>query len=158
MYVRTKTNPNSPRTAVQIVQSIRKGCRIVQKVVRHVGVAIDENELAQLKLLAESMKVALATGPQGSLWRPEELALRSAQRPLPQPRKDDADYRVNLKDIREEERTVRGIHEICGALFDELRFPTIFANPTKATVRLFRDIVLARVANPKSKRGSVDLL
>ncbi|MBI5400766.1 MAG: IS1634 family transposase [Candidatus Yonathbacteria bacterium] len=158
MYVRTKTNPNSPRTAVQIVQSIRKGDRVVQKVVRHVGVAMGEKELAQLKLLAESMKVALATGPQESLWRPEELALRSAHRPPPTPPEDDADYRVNLKDIREEERTVRGIHEVYGALFDELRFPTIFASPTKATVRLFRDIVLARVANPKSKRGSVDLL
>ena len=39
MYVRTKINPNSPRTAVQIVQSVRKDDRIVQKVVRHVGVA-----------------------------------------------------------------------------------------------------------------------
>ncbi len=157
MYVRTKTNPNSPRAAVQIVQSVRKGDRIVQKVVRHVGVAMDETELKQLKLLAESMKVALAVGPQGSLWRPEELALRSARRPQPSP-EDDADYCVNLKDIREEERTVRGIHEVYGALFDELQFHAIFTHPTKAMARLFRDIVLARVANPKSKRGSVGLL
>lgn len=158
MYVRTKTNPHSPRTAVQIVQSVRKGDRIVQKVVRHVGVAMDERELQQLKMLAESMKVALEVGPQGSLWRPEELALRAARRPDPRPSERDADYLVNLKDIREEERVVRGIHEVYGALCDELRFSTIFSNPTKATVRLFRDIVLARIANPKSKRGSVDLL
>jgi len=158
MYVRTKTNPNSPRTAVQIVQSVRKGDRIVQKVVRHVGVALDDRELEQLKLLAESMKVALSAGPQGSLWRPEELALRAARRPQPTPDENDADYCVNLKDIREEERVVRGIHEVYGTLFDELQFSAIFDNPTKATIRLFRDIVLARVANPKSKRGSVDLL
>lgn len=158
MYVRTKTNPNSPRTAVQIVQSVRKGERIVQKLVRHVGVAMDNQELAQLKLLAASMKVALETGPQGSLWRPEELALRAARRPDQPSSKDDADYLVNLKEVREEERVVRGIHEVYGALFDELKFSAIFNNPTKALVRLFRDIVLARVANPKSKRASVALL
>jgi transposase len=158
MYVRFKTNPNSPRTAIQIVQSVRKGDRIVQKIVRHVGVAMDKDELTSLKLLAESIKVKLESGPQGTLWRPEELAEMVKHHEQQRRRVNESDYIVNIKNLREEERVVQGIHEVYGTLFDELSFQTIFAKPTKTTIKLFRDIVMARIANPQSKKGSVDLL
>jgi transposase len=155
MYVRLKTNPSSSRTSVQIVKSLRKGDRVVQKIVRHVGVAKDEDILATLKQLAESIKEKLEARPQDSLFSPEELAQMSHQGTEGE---KSSDYDVNLKNIEEESRIVRGIHEVYGALFDELQFHSIFTKSTKATVRLFRDIVLARIANPKSKRGSVDFL
>lgn len=160
MYVRIKTTPLSPKKMVQIVESIRRDGRIVQKIVRHVGLARDEKELTGLRLLAESIKVRLEADPQGLLFTPEELARMAVRKQAQEKAGRDEDYRVNLKDLFEEERVVRGIHDVYGDLFDELQFASIFANPLrqKVSVSLFRDIVLARVANPLSKRGSVALL
>ena len=74
MFVRIKTTPNSPRKSVQIVQSIRKGDNISQKIIRHVGIAMDKRELEQLKLLAESIKIKLEADGQELLFGPEQLA------------------------------------------------------------------------------------
>lgn len=164
MYVRVKTNPTSKRKLVQIVHSVRTGDKVSQKIVRHVGTAFDEEELAALKNLALSIKENLEHEHQPPLFSPEELERmrrRRSQRPGEKSRDEkDADYNVNLKDIIEEERTVQGIHDVYGTLFDELGFEKIFKNPArqKASVRMFRDIVMARIANPLSKRASVSLL
>ena len=56
MFVRVKESPNSKGKSVQIVQSVRKGEHVVQKIVRHVGMAYDASELEKLKLLAESIR------------------------------------------------------------------------------------------------------
>ena len=42
-----------PRQSVQIVQSVRIGDKVKQKIVRYVGIAMYDDELAQLKVLAE---------------------------------------------------------------------------------------------------------
>ena len=59
MFIRVKTSPNSRGKSVQIVQSIRKGERVSQKIVRHAGMAYDDDELEKLKLLAESIRIKL---------------------------------------------------------------------------------------------------
>ena len=59
MYVRAKSTPNSPRKSVQIVQSVRKGGKVSQKIVRYIGVAMDDYELEKLKMLAESIKIKI---------------------------------------------------------------------------------------------------
>ncbi|MDI6817703.1 MAG: hypothetical protein QME41_11075 [Actinomycetota bacterium] len=74
MFIRVKTTPNSPRKSVQIVESVRKGDKVSQKIVRHVGIALDELELEQLKLLAFSIKSKMEEKGQLSLLCPEELA------------------------------------------------------------------------------------
>ena len=71
MFVRVKSTPNSPRKSVQIVQSIRKGTIVSQKIVRHVGIAMDDEELGQLRLLAESIKIKLEASGQELLFSPE---------------------------------------------------------------------------------------
>ena len=40
MFVRVKSTPNSPRKSVQLVESVRQGDKVKQKIVRHVGIAI----------------------------------------------------------------------------------------------------------------------
>jgi hypothetical protein len=40
MFVRIKTTPNSPKKALQIVESYREGNKVKQKIVRHVGTAL----------------------------------------------------------------------------------------------------------------------
>jgi transposase len=155
MFIRVKTSNKGATKYVQIVQSIRKGERVTQKIVRHMGVAYDEEELTQLKLLAESIKIKLEAGGQQFLFKPEEVVkLKSKEKYA------DADYRVNLKNLVEEQRLISGIHEAYGRLFDDLGYRNIFLHPARQqmAVRIFRDIVLARVANPVSKRASVEML
>jgi len=52
MFIRTKKTPTG-KTAVQIVEGHRIGKRVVQNVIRHVGQAETEDELEELKKLAE---------------------------------------------------------------------------------------------------------
>ena len=57
MYVRVKSTPKSPRKTVQIVESFRLDGRVKQKIVKYIGVAANDEELEELKLLANSIKV-----------------------------------------------------------------------------------------------------
>ncbi len=156
MFVRVKTSPNSAGRSVQIVQSIRKADRVSQKIVRHVGMAYDDDELEKLKLLAESIKLKLEAGGQQFLFKPEEIVeLADNGKEYP-----ERDYIVNVKNLKEEQRLTSGIHEVYGKLFDDLGYGKVIKRPSrnKATAGIFKNIVLARVANPVSKRATVDML
>ena len=160
MFVRVKTTKNSPRKSVQIVQSVRKGDRISQKIVRYVGVAHDDMELKQLKLLAESIKIKLEAGNQNLLFSPEEIAKETQKANDRKATECEDDYTVNLKHIKEEQRVISGIHDIYGHLFDELGYGNIIKNPArnKTSIEIFKHIVMARIANPVSKKASVNML
>ena len=160
MFVRVKRTPNSPRESVQIVQSVRKGGTISQKIVRHIGIAYDDDELGKLKLLAESIKLKLEAQQQMFLIPPEEMARKNLEAKAKRQDITEEDYRVNLRDLEEEQRVVSGIHDVYGKLFHELGYDRVIKNPArhKASVKMFENIVLARIANPASKRASVRML
>src|SRR5450830_1677061 len=152
MFVRVKTSPNSRGSSVQIVQSVRRGISVTQKIVRHVGMAYDEDELTLLKILAQSIKEKLEAGGQQFLFKPEEIVN------LGKPKRiyNSTDYNVNLGDLFEEQRLVGGIHEAYGKLFDDLGYGKVTSIPSrnKMMAEVFKNIVLARIANPASKRAS----
>ena len=152
MYIRVKTSNSGATTYVQIVQAIRKADKVSQKIVRHVGVANSTDELEGLKILAASMKDALEAGGQQFLFKPEEIAGLGPSKI----EHDDDNYNVNLKDLFEEQRLISGFHEIYGTLYDNMGYKKVIANPSKAKIssRILRDIVIARIANPSSKRAS----
>ena len=158
MFVRIKSSPNSPRKVVQLVESSRNAQgQVRQRIVRHIGIANDAKELRQLQEVAEVAKASLANQAQPYLFHPEEiaeLAVAARQRP-PDP---DEPLRVDLKQLEEDQRILVGVHEVCGALYEELGLGSVLRNPArkKASVRNLRHIVLARLANPQSKRFSVD--
>ena len=156
MFVRVKTSPNSAGRSVQIVQSVRKADRVSQKIVRHVGMAYDDDELEKLKLLAESIKLKLEAGGQQFLFKPEEIIKLSDSGK----KYEDKDYIVNVKDLKEEQRLTSGIHEVYGKLFDDIGYDKVIrrSSRNKAAVNIFKNIVLARVANPVSKMATVDML
>ncbi|MEA3331564.1 MAG: IS1634 family transposase, partial [Campylobacterota bacterium] len=172
MFIRVKSTPNSPRKSVQIVHSERIGSKVKQKIIKHVGVALDDKELEELKALAVSIKAELESKNQLPLYSPQEIedmvgrtiekkAKESAK--TAENKEDEinrADYDVNLLDMLEEDRIIKGIHEIYGKLYDEMSFKTIIPNPNRhvATSKALKEIVLARVANPDSKSGSVNML
>ncbi|MBL0709238.1 MAG: IS1634 family transposase [Sulfurimonas sp.] len=168
MFIRVKSTPNSPRKSVQIVHSQRVGSKVKQKIIKHVGVAVDDKELEELKSLAVSLKTELESKNQLPLYSPQEIE-DMIQRTLEKKNNESVtkndevnrdDYAVNLLDLLEEDRVIKGIHEVYGKLYDEINFKSIIPNPNRhvATSKALKEIVLARVANPDSKSGSVDML
>lgn len=162
MFVRIKTTPTSPKRYVQIVQSVRKGNKVSQKIVRHVGFAQDDSELEQLKKLAESIKSKLEQKNKGTLFSSEEFSkikgiVPRFQKEIEIGRKS---YEVNLQDIIEEERVISGIHDIYGLLFDEMGYDKVLLGRSRyaGLVKVFKDIVLTRIANPQSKLATVEML
>lgn len=159
MFVRTKRTPNSPKTAIQLVETIRTGKSIRQKLVRHFGFAMNDEEIEALKKLALVYKTDMEakTLPK-FLSRDNLVGLIESQS-----NKAIEDYRplpVNLRDIKEEQRICVGIHQCYGRIFDRIGFGTAISNPVrrKASVQMLRDMVMARIVKPASKRSSVEML
>lgn len=156
MFVRVKTTPNSPRKSVQLVESVRDGAKVKQKIVRHIGIAMDDDELRRLKDLAEVVKAKMQNQHQANLFAPEEAAKQVIEAKT---KDDDKPLNVNLKQLREEQRVIQGIHEVYGEVYRQLGFDSLLpASRYRASNEALFHSVLARIANPDSKRGSVRLL
>lgn len=156
MFVRVKTTPNSPRNAVQLVESVREGKTVKQKIVRHIGTARDADELARLKDLAQVVKAQLEADTQPGLFPPEDVAgqVIAAQR-----RQDAAPLKVDLRQLRETQRIVSGIHAVYGAMYQTLGLDRLLpAWRYRASHKTLYHSVMARLANPDSKRASVRAL
>ena len=146
MFVRVKSTPNSPRQSVQIVQSVRIGDKVKQKIVRYVGIAMDDDELAQLKVLAEVVKAKMEAQHQSSLFPPETVAKQMLEAKAA---KAQATLNVDLRQMVEEQRVVLGIHEVYGEFYRQLSFDTLL--PQKqyhASHEALFHCVMARIANP----------
>jgi hypothetical protein len=158
MFIRIKTTPNSPKKAVQIVESVRDGDRVKQRIIRHIGQAEHEKEIDKLIELAEYAKARMENEHQMSLWPPEELA-EMAIKVRREKKEDNTPLKVDLKKLREEQRTIMGIHEIYGKLYEELGFDrTFLKRGNEGVAKSLYHLVMARIANPGSKRASVKKL
>lgn len=162
MFIRIKTTPNSPRKSVQICESIRRGESVKQVIARHVGIAMDDDELERLKTLAEYIRVKLEQERSQNLplFEPEAVL-----NPCPGAKKRGPKAKgrvplpveeVRLKNLEEESRVIEGIQEVFGALFDELGFNQILDN--KSQSETLKATTIARVANPSSKHRTAALL
>ena len=110
MFVRIKSTPNSPRRSVQLVEGARDGGKVRQRIVRHIGVAMDEDELERLRQLGEYVKAKLEDERQPLLFAPEKIA----DQVIRVGRQGDGKHElpVDLKQIEEEQRLVTGVHEV----------------------------------------------
>ena len=63
---------------------------------------------------------------------------------------------VNLNFFFKEKVVVTGIHDIYGTIFDEAGFNNIFKN--KVYNDILRNIIMARIANPDSKKATSEQL
>jgi hypothetical protein len=163
MFVRVKSTPNSPRQAVQIVQSVREGDKVRQKILRHVGVAMNDAELVKLKEVAEFVKSQLQEEHQASLFSPEDATQQAIEAKTTTKARGAADRQaltVDLRRLKETQRAVVGIHEVFGSIYRQLGFDTLWGTSKRYHKRrkLLEHIVMARIAQPASKRASVELL
>lgn len=158
MFIRIKKSKNSPKCSVQIVEAKRVDGKVKQKIIKHIGTALEGKELEELKSLATSIKKRVEeSGQLPIVFDKKELNNPNNQEIKGHIALNRDDFDVNLLDINEQRRTIKGIHQIYGKLYDELGFNKIISNPTrnKRSIEALKEIVLARVANPDSKRATV---
>jgi len=154
MFVRTRERENG-KVTILIVENVRTGSKVQQKTVRTLATVLPE-EVERFKELAEHIKAQMEVEREPNLFPAPTLAemvICSRKRSLT----DDSPIPVNLVKLREESRIVTGIHEIYGSLFDEIGFGTVFKN-CHVSRTVMKDIVMARLSKPCSKRSSIELL
>lgn len=158
MFIRIKKK-DEKRWSVQIVEAVRDGKHVRQKILRHVGVAHHDKEIAELKKVAEFIRAQIEEDRQPRLISPEEVARIRLQGSTKQKKEEanDASLMVDLKELREESRYVVGIHDVYGQMFEELKFASVIEHPShhQAVVHILKNLVMARIANPSSKRDAV---
>ncbi len=150
MFIRVKEingKPNHYR--VQIVQTYRKSGKVKQKIVRHIGIAHNEQELEKFRELAQVIKQQIENQREPKLFSPTDLDGLKA--------KDNGHLSVNVKDLREQERLIKGIHDIYGQLYQQVGFDEVFKGK-RVTKEIIKHLVLARIASPQSKRSTQELL
>ena len=130
MFVRIKTSPNTKKTSVQIVKNMKVEGKVKQKIIRHVGSAIDKDEIEQLKNLAEYilLKFDIAESRQLTLFSPEEILKIIIESRSKNSKKS---VKVDINNLREEQRVVVGIHEVYGQVYKEIGFDKLFKNPVR---------------------------
>lgn len=152
MFIRTKTTPRNKNISVQIVETIRSEGKIKQRIIRHIGTAASGKELENLKQIAQRIMAELK---------------RDLSR-----KQDDKhvvfDNSIAISDsvilnggsLEEMRRIILGIHDIYGYIYNHLGFDNLFSKMQnhKHLTQILREIVLARIANPQSKRASVQQL
>ena len=157
MFVRVKTTPNSPRRSVQVVESVRSGNKVAQRIVRYIGIALDDAEEAKMRAMAMEFIERATTEAlnEDSLFAVDGAGLRRPGRPVRQSLASvAAASSVALTDVQEVARQVEGPHEVLGHLFDYLRFDRVLADRPGAGrgATMLRDLVIARAMVSGSKR------
>lgn len=157
MFVRIKSRPHTDKKAVQIVKSFREGSKVKQKIIQTVGYAYDESTLDKLTQLANHIKIALEINENPTLFPPEELIKTSIDH-LDRKFTENNNLDVNLYNIREVNSVITGFHQIYGHIYDQIGFSNAFTKKNEYYLKIIKDIVLARLAKPSSKRETVSML
>ena len=174
MWVRKKTTPNSPRCSAQIVKTVYKKGSRRQIIIRHLGVAQNEQHYKQLEdighvIIAHMEAQALAkktkNDPQLSLFdlvEPKEkskfLLQAKNQKIKSQKNTRPKTLKVDLKKIREENRFITGVHDVYGSMYKQLGLADLLPKGLTKTRDILFNCTMARIAKPDSKRGTVQNL
>jgi transposase len=176
MFVRTTSTRNSPRKSVKVVESVREGFKVKQRMLLHVGIGKNDEEIEKLKCLGNEfiMQEQLrreAASPQQSLFEPdsheERLAKINRFNALKGSKRLGRKAKVTLKDVAssdllsladlvEEKRVVEGIHDIAGHVYRELGYDQLLERVKDK--ELLKDLTLMRLACPSSKMKSQNIL
>ncbi len=167
MFIRVNSTPNSPRRSIQIVESRRNGNKVSQKIVRYVGVAMDEQEEQKLRDLAVEIMAKMEYARKESAAQKDLFGVVSETdiksgigKRLGRPRRKRIEDilppdQVTLDDVVEKTRVIEGIHEVAGKVYDDLYGEILRSKKQNA---ILKDLVLARLAKPCSKYQSQKML
>ena len=156
MFIRTKKTPRSKSISVQLVESFRDAGKIRQRVIHHFGTAETKEKLGALVQLAEAMKVDLK---HRKLYKQKTYSTKTYS-VLGILQEVAANKVITANNLEELQRYTLGIHDVYGNVYDQLGFSNPFTYPARRAyaAKILREIVLARIACPVSKRASVAML
>jgi transposase len=138
------------------------------RILRHVGIALDEDEMEKLKnlaydIIAKMKREAEEASGQLNLLESQstnELAenlKRKRGRPVAKKLEDIIPVdQVRLDEIVEEKRIIEGVDEIAGQMYEKLGFGKLMHSKKLNT--LLKSIVLTRLVEPYSKRKTQKIL
>ena len=157
MYIRIKRTPRSQSISVQLVESFRLDGKIKQRVIRHVGTVQTEEKVEELKQLAEALKIELM---HEKLSQKTSNVIGYSGKFLGKTKEVSDKLFIHAASLEESQRYILGIHDIYGYIYDHLGFANPFYHPKRRefSAKILREIVLARIAYPTSKRSSIELL
>ena len=154
MFIRTKSSPNSTRKTVQIVESVRNGRAVSQRIVQYIGVASNNEELTKLNLLAgqilERIKAERAADDtQRLLFSPEELPLDSSS----YEKQLEEDLTVRVTNLLNEATVIEGPMEVAEKIFTHMGYDRIFGNSGRdvGNRTLLKQLLGGILAHPSSK-------
>lgn len=154
MFIRVKPKRNGAN-AVQIVENARRGERVFQTILQHVGIANNDSELADLRNLAlgilqqlkeervnASGQEDLCEDPASNTTSPFERVLEAGEGP-------------RLGSGENEARVIDGPLEVTEWIFSNMGLGKIFTNAKRdgARVWILKQCVAGMLASPSSKRG-----
>ena len=166
MYIRTKKWKKT--TQIQIVEWIRIWKQVKQKVLKHIWTK-DNTDVFWIKDLikaAEYIKYELENWNQTDLipFDDNQIKLnndtKEEKKELVKQQKQSQEIKVNINNLQEEQRVIKWITDIYWHMYKQLWFDSIFwtKQKTKNYANVLKQITLARIASPKSKRASIEML
>ena len=154
MFIRHKKLSEN-RTKVQVVKSVREGNKVKQKVLRHVGTATSQAQLEQLETLGRLIiqEIKLSDGGQAALFTAKQFADLAEQ--SRQAKQDPDPFDVDLSHCREDARVAVGVREAFGEVYRQFGWDRLLGARRASANRYIKEMVLARIAQPQSKRATV---
>jgi transposase len=156
MFVRVKERSNGKKS-IQIVESVRREDKVNQQIIRHVGQAVTDREVEELTKLArsiiEELKSSITKQQMLPIFSPESIFKAKES-------KKTVSDASQTKNLREEQRIIDGIGDVFGKVYSDLGLDNILVN-TKRNEQwnsILKACVIARIANPDSKRGTAAFL
>ena len=161
MYIRTKTSKNSPRKTVQIVESfINDKGQPRQRIVQHLGVAFDDEQLRGLWTMAEKLI------PELELRAKEEELFKTGQLSLYEFKPDAYEQEIpedrfaKIKAMLKHEDVLEGPFEVWGEVFDKLGIEDLLglSDRGRGSTHALKLCLLAKLTDGGSKRRSAQWL
>jgi transposase len=146
MFVRKKTSKSNPNIYFQLAESYREGNSVKQRIIKHIGTAKDEHQAKQMQILGEKLKNLYElnhTNMEIEQYYQKEISKIHQSSPS----------LFNCEKIRTKKL---GLHDIYGKILDEIGISNILK--TKKYSVMLKDLIMAKIAKPSSKRKAVETL
>ena len=162
MFIKV-TKKSNGKTSVRIMESTRIGEKTEQKTLMSLGCVREDYAIEALKKTDQGLLIKMRNDKKPALPGMKEIVYGKEpdKKPsLKKRRKSSPINEIDLSYAREKERVIHGIGGVCGAIYDRLKFNTIIQDTYKDTEwnDILKSCVLSRIADPQSKRKTVDTL
>ena len=139
---------------LKVIENIRQGEKIIQKVFCTVGVAKNQQELESLERVAK-VKIVEALNDRVPALPGMETEAHGLISDSPVKREKHV---VDLKDIREEKRINLGVEDVFGGVYSQMDIEDVIVGTRKDLEwnSLLKQVILARLFDPSSKKKASD--